>query len=74
MPYQSRYQSAEFESILNEMLDVLRARNLDTTYSLMLLGNALTHVFNTQVPSARRHAMAQEFAQALLKSVEDKTH
>lgn len=71
MPYQSRYQGEQFERILNQILDVMQTHQVDTPLALMLLGNATTHIFNTEVPAAQRHALAQDFVQALLKSIEE---
>tara|TARA_E500000331_G_C17096789_1_gene643561 strand:- start:114 stop:422 length:309 start_codon:yes stop_codon:yes gene_type:complete len=69
MPQQSRYQTADFEKIMNQVLSTLEEHDADRDLSLMVLGNAITHIFNTQVKPADRAAMAEKFAGVLVKSI-----
>ncbi|MEW9796836.1 DUF1414 domain-containing protein [Alteromonas sp. CYL-A6] len=69
MPQQSRYANDEFEALMNRVLYILDDNNADRDLSLMVLGNAITHIINTQVPAAQREAMAEQFASVLKKSI-----
>lgn len=69
MPQQSRYSNAQFETLLNKVLLTLEENDADRDLSLMILGNAVTHILNTQVAPAKRMAMAEQFATVLQKSI-----
>lgn len=69
MPQQSRYANEQFETLLNKVLLTLEENNADRDLSLMILGNAITHILNTQVAPTQRKAMAEQFASVLQKSI-----
>ena len=49
MPQQSQYNDAQFEVILNDVLACLEKHQATRDLSLMVLGNAVTHIFSHQV-------------------------
>ncbi|QJR82561.1 DUF1414 domain-containing protein [Alteromonas pelagimontana] len=69
MPQQSRYNDTEFEALMNKVIFTLEENSADRDLSLMVLGNVITHILNTQVPAKNRKAMAEQFANVLAKSV-----
>lgn len=69
MPQNSRYSDTEFEALMNKVLFALEQDQVDRDLSLMVLGNVITHIFNTQVPASQRDSMAEQFANALKKSI-----
>ena len=69
MPQQSRYQNADFEALMNKVIQTLDDNQADRDLSLMVLGNVITHIFQTQVKPADRAAMAEKFAGVLVKSI-----
>lgn len=71
MPQNSRYSNDEFEALMNEVLLTLEKKDVSRDLSLMVLGNVITHILNTQVAEGDREAMAQQFASVLVKSVKN---
>ncbi|WP_299999285.1 YejL family protein [uncultured Cedecea sp.] len=71
MPQTSRYNDEEIEVMLAELAAVLEKHKAPTDLSLMVLGNMITHLLNTRVPSAQRVSLARSFAEALQASVRD---
>ncbi|MCU7554218.1 DUF1414 domain-containing protein [Alteromonas sp. ASW11-19] len=69
MPQQSRYSNAEFEALMNEIILTLEKNQADRDLSLMVLGNVVTHIFNSQVPPEHRESMVNQFADVLKKSI-----
>ena len=69
MPQNSRYQDTEFEALMNQVMKTLEENNADRDLSLMVLGNVITHIFETQVKPNDRAAMAEKFADVLVKSI-----
>ncbi|RDV26024.1 DUF1414 domain-containing protein [Alteromonas aestuariivivens] len=69
MPQNSRYSDQEFETLMNKILFILEENQVNRDLSLMVLGNVITHIFNTQVPASQRDSMAEQFANALKKSI-----
>ena len=72
MPIISKYSSQQIDTILNEVMDVLHKNDVSIDLSLMILGNSITHVINTQVPVDKRAAISEKFTKALLSSVKTK--
>ncbi|PIJ49456.1 hypothetical protein BL250_04865 [Erwinia sp. OLTSP20] len=75
MPQSSRYSDERVEKILAELVQVLEQNQAPTDLALMILGNMVTNLINTDIPPTQRHALARSFAEALQSSVrEDKAH
>lgn len=72
MPIQSKYSSQKIEKILDEVMDVLHGNDVSVDLSLMVLGNTITHIINTQVPAAQREAISEKFVKALTASIHQK--
>ena len=49
MPQQSRYSNDEFETLMNNVILTLEEGGANRDLSLMVLGNVITHILNTQV-------------------------
>ncbi len=71
MPQNSRYSNTDFEALMNEVILTLEKQEADRDLSLMVLGNVITHILNTQVAEKDREAMATQFASVLVKSVKN---
>lgn len=69
MPQQSRYTNTEFEALMNKVIFTLEENQADRDLSMMVLGNVITHIINTQVKPESREAIAEQFASVLVKSV-----
>lgn len=69
MPQQSRYSDSEFEALMNKVIFTLEENNANRDLQLMVLGNVITHIINTQVDKNNRKAMAEQFASVLVKSI-----
>ncbi|MAI36529.1 DUF1414 domain-containing protein [Alteromonas genovensis] len=69
MPQNSRYSNDEFEALMNKVILTLEESGANRDLSLMVLGNVITHILNTQVKAENREAMASQFADVLKKSV-----
>lgn len=72
MPIQSKYSSQKIETILDQVMDVLHDNDVSVDLSLMILGNSITHVINSQVPVAQRKAIGDKFVKALSASINSK--
>ncbi|MEG3768032.1 DUF1414 domain-containing protein [Alteromonas sp. 14N.309.X.WAT.G.H12] len=70
MPQQSRYSDSDFEALMNKVILTLEENQATRDLQLMVLGNVITHILNTQVPPANRKAIAEQFASVLVKSVD----
>ncbi|OFC71706.1 DUF1414 domain-containing protein [Alteromonas confluentis] len=71
MPQQSRYSDSDFEALMNKVILTLEENQANRDLQLMVLGNVITHILNTQVSPASRKAMAEQFASVLVKSVKE---
>ena len=69
MPQQSQYNDAQFEVILNDVLACLEKHQATRDLSLMVLGNAVTHIFSHQVDERIRTQMVEQFCSVLIRSV-----
>ena len=69
MPIQSKYSSKQIETILDQVMDVLHGNEVSVDLSLMILGNSITHVINSQVPTSQRKAIGDKFVKALSASI-----
>lgn len=72
MPIQSKYSSQKIETLLDEVMDVLHNNDASIDLSLMVLGNSITHIINTQVPASQRKAISDKFVNALSASIHQK--
>jgi len=70
VPQNSRYTNAEFETLMNKVILTLEENEAGRDLSLMVLGNVITHILQTQVSPDKREAMADQFANVLKKSVQ----
>lgn len=71
MPQSSRYSDARVEQLLAQLAQVLEKDKAPTDLSLMVLGNMVTHLINTDIAPAQRRSLARSFAEALQSSVRD---
>ncbi|CAK6491019.1 MULTISPECIES: YejL family protein [Pantoea] len=71
MPQSSRYSDERVEKLLAQLAQVLQKDNAPTDLSLMVLGNMVTNVINSDVAPAQRRSLARSFAEALQASVRD---
>ena len=69
MPIQSKYSNQKIETILDQVMDVLHENDVSVDLSLMILGNSITHVINSQVPTSQRKAISDKFVKALSASI-----
>lgn len=74
MPQSSRYSDQRVEQLLAEMAQVLQKDQAPTDLSLMVLGNMVTNLINSDVATAQRRSLARSFADALQASVDDSAH
>lgn len=72
MPIISKYSSQKIETILNEVMDVLHKNDVSVDLSLMILGNSITHIINSQVPVNKRTEISDKFVKALSASINTK--
>ncbi|WP_159651596.1 YejL family protein [Vibrio atypicus] len=74
MPITSKYSDATVEQILTEIAVVLEKHSASPELSLMIAGNIATNVLNQDVAASQRKVIAEKFAQALISSIEEKSH
>lgn len=72
MPIISKYSNEKIETILDEVMEVLHKNDVSVDLSLMVLGNSLTHIINSQVPSNKRKEIADKFVTAFTASISTK--
>lgn len=66
MASQSKYSDRQVDALLGELLLVLEKQQAPTDLSLMVLGNAVSHILQRDFASStQREFMAEAFAQAL---------
>lgn len=70
MPQTSRFDNQQIETIMDELLAVLEKHRANKDLSLVVLGNLLSHLFNTHIPKNQRDALVDTFANVLRKSIE----
>lgn len=73
MPIVSKYSTTQIENLVNQLLDTLHAGQATTELSLMCLGNAISHIINSNVPAAQRHNVAENFSKALHDAIDSKS-
>ena len=74
MPIISKYSNEKIENILEDVMEVLHKNDVSVDLSLMVLGNTLTHIINSQVPTHKRKEIGEKFTKAFSASIntEDK--
>jgi len=72
MPIISKYSNEKIEKILDEVMEVLHENDVSVDLSLMVLGNSLTHIINSQVPLNKREAISEKFVKAFSSSINTK--
>ena len=72
MPIISKYSNQQIENILNEVLEVLHKNEVSVDLSLMILGNSITHIINSQVPVHKRAEISEKFINAFHSSINTK--
>lgn len=72
MPIISKYSSQKIENILDEVMEVLHKNDVSVDLSLMILGNSITHIINSQVPAHKRAEISEKFIKALSSSINSK--
>lgn len=70
MPINSKYSDQKIEQILAEIAAVLKKHEANSDLSLMIAGNIVTNILNSNVPRAQRKLIADKFSQALLSSLD----
>ena len=71
MPVQSQYNDAQYNEILEQVLAVLEQNNVKTDLALMVLGDALTHIFNQRVDAKVRQKLATQFCEVLIRTIKE---
>lgn len=71
MAQSSRYSDERVEQLLAEMAQILHKDKAPTDLSLMVLGNMVTNLINSDVAPAQRRSLARSFTDALQASVRD---
>lgn len=71
MPINSKYSDKQVEQILAEIAAVLKKHDANPDLSLMIAGNIVTNILNSNVPKSQRKLIADKFSQALLSSIDD---
>ncbi|GAA5214980.1 DUF1414 domain-containing protein [Corallincola platygyrae] len=69
MPQVSKYSNSQIEKALNDVLDVLQSQDATIDFSLMILGNATSHILQ-QIPEEKRAAVLDSFTKALKQSAQ----
>lgn len=72
MPIISKYSNEKIETILDEVMEVLHKNDVSVDLSLMILGNTITHIINSQVPVNKRTEISSKFVKALSASINAK--
>lgn len=72
MPIISKYSNEKIENILDEVMEVLHKNDVSVDLSLMVLGNSLTHIINSQVPQNKRQEIGEKFVKAFSSSINTK--
>lgn len=72
MPIKSKYSNEQIETILSEVGAIFQKHKAAPDLMLMIAGNIATNVVNQHVAESQRKKIAEQFAQALLASVEEK--
>ena len=72
MPIISKHSNKKIENILNEVMNVLHKNDVSVGLSLMILGNSITHIINSQVPVRKREEINAKFVNALSASINKK--
>lgn len=71
MPVKSQYSDEQYNAILEQLISVLEQNNVKTDQSLMLLGDAITHIFNQRIAPDVRKQLASQFCDVLKRTIED---
>jgi len=53
-------------------MEVLHKNDVSVDLSLMILGNSITHIINSQVPANKRSEISSKFIKALSASINSK--
>ncbi|MGB5444292.1 MAG: DUF1414 domain-containing protein [Psychromonas sp.] len=69
MPIISKYSNEKIETVLDELMEVLHKNDVSVDLSLMILGNTITHIINSQVPVNKRSEISSKFVKALSASI-----
>ena len=68
----SKYSNNKIENILDDVMEVLHKNDVSVDLSLMVLGNGITHILNSQVPAHKREEVSKQFINALSSSISKK--
>lgn len=68
MPVVSKYSDETIESLTDKLHAVLLTENANLELSLMVIGNLLSHIINTNVEPNRKTALVEDIHKALIKS------
>lgn len=64
MPYVSKYSDQQIESVIMELLKVLKTNNASRELSLMCLGNTVSNIID-DLPIEQRKKIVENFSAAL---------
>lgn len=68
MSSQSRYSTTEFESVMQDVLEVLNKHKVKNDLSLMVLGNIVSTIIKENIAKDAREIMVEKFCTALKSS------
>lgn len=69
MPFISKYSDHDIETLINQILNTLKEKNASTEMSLMVLGDAVSHIINTNIAPLHKKELAQKFCTVLTESI-----
>lgn len=70
MAVKSKYQSNQFDTLLQDLFIVLEQHKAPTDLSLMVLGNMVTNIIQNRVQDAKqRERLVEAFAHSLKTSI-----
>lgn len=69
MPYVSKYSDQQIESVILQLLQVLKNNNASRELSLMCLGNTVSNIID-DLPADQRKAIVDNFCAALKASAD----
>ncbi len=71
MPQLSRYTDQQIEEVLTELAKVLETHQAPIDLSLMVLGNMVTNLINSNITPSQRYKLAKSFSDALFASIKE---
>lgn len=69
MPFISKYSDHDIETLINQILNTLEEKNASTEMSLMVLGDAVSHIINNNIAPLHKKELTQKFCTVLTESI-----